>query len=132
MKRNILCLLFIVVVAVAGCSHFEPYVGEDGQTHTIFGDNAKMVSDSLTASSKVLPLPIGGLIATIGGAIGLIGLAATSIVSAKKSSGTLEAVIRGVEEANNPAVKETIRKVAGDSGYQQHLRKLVARYTGKV
>lgn len=97
--------------------------------HTQLGDTLTMVSSIGKSASAVMPGGLGLPIGCIAGLVGLAGTAATSIAVAHKRGGTLEAVIRGVEAADNDEVKESIRRVAGDLGYEPYLHSVVEKIT---
>lgn len=121
--------LLCLCMGVIGCQLFEIKTGPDGKATTDFEQHAQTVANMGKASSSFLPQPIGVAVGGIAAIFGLIGTAATAIAVARKRGGTLEAVIQGVEEANNPDVKKSIRNVAVDMGYQPYLDSVVKELT---
>lgn len=129
MKKYFLLLFVVSMLGVAGCGLFDVQYDENGNPVTVFEGHARTVSGMGQAVTPFLPQPIGVAVGGIASIIGLIGTAATSIAVAHKRGGTLEAVIRGVEAADNDEVKESIRRVAGDLGYEPYLHSVVEKIT---
>lgn len=131
MKRNLfLCALVLILgIGFSGCQLFELRTNADGKQTTDFESHAQTVANIGKVSASYLPQPIGLAVGGIATILGLIGTAATAVVVARKRGGALEAVIQGVEEANNPEVKKSIRNAAIDLGYQPYLEKVVEANT---
>ena len=63
----------------------------------------------------------GGFLAIVGGMV-------TNVVVAKRRGNALQAVIKGVEIADSPMTKESIKMVAGSLGIEPYINKLVKKY----
>jgi len=132
MKSKILIsVVFALLISTSGCYLLETKTDSTGKETTNLEAILTKVNTGIESASPVINafVPgVGTITGLAGGFLSLIGGMMTSIVVAKRRGGTLGAVIKGVEFANDAKTKESIRKIASALGYEPALNKLVKTY----
>jgi hypothetical protein len=127
MKKYFFVLGLLCIIA--GCSYLQPFTDTQGIVHTKAGDVLTTVGSGMQSIGTFVPgygtffSLIGGLVAAIGGGI-------TAVMSARKNAGALDAVIKGVMNADNEDVENKIKEVAGALGYEPYLNSKVKKIKG--
>lgn len=139
-KAVILSMTLFVSVIIVGCAgqtvtpaHQDPVTGEQVAAVTNYTPNAVIgqIASGAQMAAPLVPQPWGALIAGLGVlATAISGTVATVLNLKNNQKKTmLQAVITGVEQANNPATKTAIQDVATALGANDKLHQLVQNVT---
>lgn len=98
MKRYHVVGLGIGLLFLTGCAAFKPYLGEDGQIHTQFGDSAGYISTVLNRIGDCIP-QYGLILKGLGVVALLTGSIATKVALSQKNR-IIKTVVQGVDMAS--------------------------------
>jgi len=132
--RILLPIMFVACVSVPACNLLDTVTNSTGKEVTKLEavlDKAHEGINTVAPVANMFAPGAGTIAGGVGMLLSLIGGLTTSIVVAKRRGGALEAVIKGVQLADDEDTKNKIKAVSGALGIEPYLNKIYKGYFPK-